>query len=651
MAVQQQPRTVFSVGEGIVITATGVPAVVKFVGTADFATGSWLGVELKEPAGKNDGSVQGVRYFECKAACGLFVRPNMVHKLDTTSKPGDSAAQSPSKRRGKVREPKRISPGSKSLAETSLPLKAGAAANPALGKQEGPLSHPADLSASLRTAASELGTVQKEPSPTGPVQEKNGSLDSTSHTTDHQCDMSQVRSSWSSLGGDDRRHSEGELKAHIVQAPEEKAQRVQAPEDRRMLQQKSTSGSLGVFSQPSQEESWQALLGGKQVPEERRLRALEELTQATEDHDVSKIRQALGEAKAAGVSQHELESACRILAFEVHESALFELDGVRSAVVSLAKVVEAAEARAQQAEQQASKAAQQAAEAVAALAAVRASPTFQFASAQANPNTSAAEASIIHLAPSAAVGQQSEDLKAKERLEVQTLAKLEHRIEASIATAVSRATRDLTELVGAMSNLRTQAAQQRIGSAPLPAGQTKPCTCSKGESAAAPVGSNTFSAFPVGRTSAIAGFPRERASQIWQLRDPAASFSEEMMTTWSPTRCVLRFAYVNAARRTFKPQIQELERRCLTGQVVRQSIIAAASRSPSSPVSSPAPAAGGSGAGMLLGVSSGAREDGQGPLKEDKASVARTVVRGTIVAASRQSLKRVSFEGVVAENA
>ena len=44
------------------------------MGTTSFREGFWVGVELGLPKGKNDGSIDGVSYFNCPPRHGLFTR-------------------------------------------------------------------------------------------------------------------------------------------------------------------------------------------------------------------------------------------------------------------------------------------------------------------------------------------------------------------------------------------------------------------------------------------------------------------------------------------------------------------------------------------------------------------------------------------------
>ncbi|KAE8289621.1 CAP-Gly domain-containing linker protein 4 Restin-like protein 2 [Larimichthys crocea] len=66
------------VGMQVLLTSANEMAFIRYLGTADFAPGLWLGLELRSPKGKNDGSVGGRRYFTCRPSHGVLVRPSRV---------------------------------------------------------------------------------------------------------------------------------------------------------------------------------------------------------------------------------------------------------------------------------------------------------------------------------------------------------------------------------------------------------------------------------------------------------------------------------------------------------------------------------------------------------------------------------------------
>jgi dynactin complex subunit len=66
------------IGDRVYLLSNMTQGIVRFSGPTEFAGGHWIGVELDESNGKNDGSVQEVRYFECKEGHGIFVRAAQV---------------------------------------------------------------------------------------------------------------------------------------------------------------------------------------------------------------------------------------------------------------------------------------------------------------------------------------------------------------------------------------------------------------------------------------------------------------------------------------------------------------------------------------------------------------------------------------------
>lgn len=63
------------VGDRVIVSSGfgSRPGILRYLGETKFASGNWCGVELDEPTGKNDGQVDGIRYFECQPKYGVFV--------------------------------------------------------------------------------------------------------------------------------------------------------------------------------------------------------------------------------------------------------------------------------------------------------------------------------------------------------------------------------------------------------------------------------------------------------------------------------------------------------------------------------------------------------------------------------------------------
>ena len=66
------------IGSLVEVIGKGQRGTVAYIGNTLFASGKWVGVILDEAKGKNDGSVQGKRYFTCEENHGIFVRQSQV---------------------------------------------------------------------------------------------------------------------------------------------------------------------------------------------------------------------------------------------------------------------------------------------------------------------------------------------------------------------------------------------------------------------------------------------------------------------------------------------------------------------------------------------------------------------------------------------
>ncbi|XP_041840737.1 dynactin subunit 1-like isoform X2 [Melanotaenia boesemani] len=73
------------IGSIVEVTGKGQRGTVAYIGATLFASGKWVGVILDEPKGKNDGTVQGKRYFTCEENHGIFVRQSQIQVVEEGS--------------------------------------------------------------------------------------------------------------------------------------------------------------------------------------------------------------------------------------------------------------------------------------------------------------------------------------------------------------------------------------------------------------------------------------------------------------------------------------------------------------------------------------------------------------------------------------
>uniref|UniRef100_A0A8C5H817 Dynactin subunit 1 n=1 Tax=Gouania willdenowi TaxID=441366 RepID=A0A8C5H817_GOUWI len=112
------------VGSLVEVIGKGQRGTVAYIGTTLFASGKWVGVILDEAKGKNDGTVQGKRYFTCEENHGIFVRQSQVKDLPVYLKgtlTGGKGSSSASASAGEMSSSEASTPAQTPLAAPVIP--------------------------------------------------------------------------------------------------------------------------------------------------------------------------------------------------------------------------------------------------------------------------------------------------------------------------------------------------------------------------------------------------------------------------------------------------------------------------------------------------------------------------------------------------
>ncbi|KAM6128861.1 centrosome-associated protein 350 isoform 3-T4 [Phoenicopterus ruber ruber] len=70
----------FNIGDRVLVSKVQ-PGTLRFKGLTKFAKGFWAGVELDKPEGNNNGTYDGIKYFDCKEKHGIFAPPQKISHI------------------------------------------------------------------------------------------------------------------------------------------------------------------------------------------------------------------------------------------------------------------------------------------------------------------------------------------------------------------------------------------------------------------------------------------------------------------------------------------------------------------------------------------------------------------------------------------
>lgn len=150
----------FRVGERVWVNGNK-PGFIQFLGETQFAPGQWAGIVLDEPIGKNDGSVAGVRYFQCEPLRGIFTRPSKLTRKVVTE---DEANGTQTAHASRATSPTSTSAASVVSSSAALPPSGIPQKSPLAAKEHATPSQISNLSKTASESISNLseaGSLKK----------------------------------------------------------------------------------------------------------------------------------------------------------------------------------------------------------------------------------------------------------------------------------------------------------------------------------------------------------------------------------------------------------------------------------------------------------------------------------------------------------
>lgn len=158
-------------GSLVEVIGKGQRGTVAYIGTTLFASGKWVGVILDEAKGKNDGTVQGKRYFTCEENHGIFVRQSQIQLVDDGA--DTTSPETPEPSTGKVPKREILESAKSAKLQPSRPAGGKGAASGSASASAGEMSS-SEPSTPAQTplAAPVIPTLHSPGNPPAPIPSK-----------------------------------------------------------------------------------------------------------------------------------------------------------------------------------------------------------------------------------------------------------------------------------------------------------------------------------------------------------------------------------------------------------------------------------------------------------------------------------------------